>query len=212
MQASLGGFSLTEIAPIVAGKCCGAFKGGSGLDVPAKVVLSHDCPVAPFGHMAIRHLFYLLQVHLIDMYVVARQDHGKHPILEPYESEVPKDVVQLHPGARVSIIARWGPHRGVVSCWIGLTCGLTVTSPAVRIGLLFCKATSSGAKRYTYLRRGVEWCASLRMPRRPPLHRLNTILPPPSLASCAQYMFHCHNLRHEDRQVLFEDQILILMC
>ncbi len=40
------------------------------------------------------------------MYVVARYDEGKYRQLDTYETEVPKDVVQLDPGAKVAIMTR----------------------------------------------------------------------------------------------------------
>jgi hypothetical protein len=41
------------------------------------------------------------------MYVLARQDAGSFPQLNEYESLVPKDVVALHPGAKVAVMMRW---------------------------------------------------------------------------------------------------------
>ncbi len=59
---------------------------------------------------------------LTDMYVLARARRGAYETLEYYETEVPKDVVQLHPGARVAVMVRWGPHRGEVR--LGIETGL----------------------------------------------------------------------------------------
>lgn len=39
------------------------------------------------------------------MYVIHRSG-GSYSTLEPYESRMPKDVVQLHPGAFVAVLAR----------------------------------------------------------------------------------------------------------
>ena len=47
-----------------------------------------------------------VQVHLVDMYVVARYNEGQYQQLDTYETEVPKDVVQLDPGAKVAIMTR----------------------------------------------------------------------------------------------------------
>jgi hypothetical protein len=38
--------------------------------------------------------------------VLFRYNDGAFPIQTPYESMVPKDVVQLHPGSKVALIAR----------------------------------------------------------------------------------------------------------
>ena len=50
--------------------------------------------------------FHPIHIHLIDMYVLARQKDGAFPELTTYESLVPKDVVAVHPGAKVAVLMR----------------------------------------------------------------------------------------------------------
>lgn len=44
-------------------------------------------------------------MHLIDFEVLFREG-GAYEVTEAYEQQVPKDVVQLHPGNKVAVLAR----------------------------------------------------------------------------------------------------------
>ncbi|EFJ51493.1 hypothetical protein VOLCADRAFT_87571 [Volvox carteri f. nagariensis] len=54
--------------------------------------------------------FHPIHIHLVDFYVLAR-NHDESQVHE-YERWTSKDVVQLDPSTHVSLLVRFGPHRG----------------------------------------------------------------------------------------------------
>ncbi|GLC63932.1 hypothetical protein PLESTF_000100100 [Pleodorina starrii] len=54
--------------------------------------------------------YHPIHIHLVDFYVLAR-NHLVEEVHE-YERWTPKDVVQLDPSSQVSLLIRFGPHRG----------------------------------------------------------------------------------------------------
>lgn len=56
------------------------------------------------------HARFAAAVHLVDFYVITRNRQRSQ--VHSYEWLVPKDVVQLDPGAEVALFVEFGPHRG----------------------------------------------------------------------------------------------------
>ncbi|GLC39075.1 hypothetical protein PLESTB_000010300 [Pleodorina starrii] len=54
--------------------------------------------------------FHPIHIHLVDFYILTRNREESQ--VHEYERWTPKDVVQLDPGAEVSLLVRFGPHRG----------------------------------------------------------------------------------------------------
>eukprot|EP00198_Chlamydomonas_reinhardtii_P001096 XP_001690431.1 predicted protein [Chlamydomonas reinhardtii] len=54
--------------------------------------------------------FHPIHIHLVDFYVLTR--NREEAQVREYERFTPKDMVQLDPGAEVSVLVRFGAHRG----------------------------------------------------------------------------------------------------
>jgi len=57
--------------------------------------------------------FHPIHMHLVDFFVLQRNDNTGTDGLFAYERMVPKDVVYLGPGQDIYMIARFGAHRGM---------------------------------------------------------------------------------------------------
>jgi hypothetical protein len=117
----------------------------------------------------------------VDFFILQRGDRGFAGLVDglfPYERNSAKDILYLGPGQEMWVIARFGPHRGKA---VSVVLRLPVGSNCHSVRRCSCAGYQHASLRAERVSKRFLFCPC-----------------PSCLTPAGNYMFHCHNLVHED--------------